>query len=123
MEINTPLMLATEFEFVYPRLYQMSETIVDTIQGIMTSITYPILEEIYRNGPHLYGYGFWEGRSETDICATLTNLPSTSSDGFWKSFPNSIECQNIIRRKLKGFCVGVNLIALPLILLMMCLRC
>jgi hypothetical protein len=37
--------------------------------------TWPI-RTLYLAGPALYGYGFWEGKTHEDICASLTNIPA-----------------------------------------------
>lgn len=62
-------------------------------------LLYLPLYHLYRFGPSLWGWGFWEGREDMDICAELT---STSS-GLW--LRESIPCQDLIARKFQAVMV------------------
>jgi len=48
------------------------------------------LSHLYFFGPAFQGYGFWQGRTATAICAQLT----PSAEEFWQKQP--LECQRII---------------------------
>lgn len=56
---------------------------------------------IYLHGPSLWGYGFWEGASEADICSSVTGV----SSAFWMT--NESMCLEIIERKSDAFLLGI----------------
>jgi len=58
---------------------------------------------IYRHGPSIAGYGFWEGMEAIDICAMLT--PGVESK-WWATQPE--KCLAMIDAKANSFVVGVH---------------
>jgi len=62
------------------------------------------LKRLYFEGPKLYGYGFWKGAAEHDICAALTNHDSN----FWKSHQEA--CKEIIEKDFYSIVVLVETI-------------
>lgn len=62
---------------------------------------YPLLM-LYMHGPTLNGFGFWEGRSLSDICSVLTNVPSLH---WTASRDNVLECASLIDRKFQSLMV------------------
>ena len=55
------------------------------------------LRYVYFHGPVLYGYGFWEGQSHSDICASITGIAASHWDA------NAIICKQRIERKFQAF--------------------
>lgn len=62
---------------------------------------------LYRNGPSIGGFGFWAGKSSSDICATMTHVDSN----FWESsIENMNECELIIIRQFESIVIGFFMI-------------
>lgn len=59
---------------------------------------YP-MERLYRHGPSLYGYGFWRGAPDDEICAWLTRVDTR----FWQQ--NAQKCTQRIRSEIEAFVV------------------
>lgn len=60
------------------------------------------LKRLYFEGPRFYGYGFWKGAAEHDICAALTNHDSN----FWMA--HSDACKEIIEKDFHSIVVLVE---------------
>jgi hypothetical protein len=61
------------------------------------------LEILYRRGPSIAGYGWWEGASDEDICSQLTGVNAE----FWRTGPaSSAMCHELIGRKCDAFIIG-----------------
>lgn len=56
---------------------------------------------IYRKGPRVNGFGFWEGKSNEEICSILTN---TRND-IWLN--NHNDCIEIINRNYDSFVISI----------------
>lgn len=48
----------------------------------------------------LYRYGYWQGAEDSDICANLTNMPSS----FWEV--NRGQCADLITRRVYGLSIS-----------------
>lgn len=48
----------------------------------------------------LYRYGYWQGAKDSDICANLTNMPSS----FWEA--NGEQCADLITRRVYGLSIS-----------------
>ncbi len=59
--------------------------------------TVPLLI-IYFHGPEIYNIGFWNGRSNIDICTRVTNL----TPEFWLNLPD--QCDRVVHDKFITFC-------------------
>ena len=70
--------------------------------GYQTVFIVPI-QKLYFYGPVFLGYGFWEGASNTEICAHVTKY----SQSFWES--NTYDCDEIVNAKFYSFRVMVEL--------------
>ena len=64
-------------------------------------LTYP-LRMLYLHGPRWGRVGFWEGRSEPNICAELTGAPAV----LWQREHG--ECRSMIDRKVAGIAVLIR---------------
>jgi len=69
------------------------------IAHIYTRVVIAPLQRLYFQGPRLFGYGFWKGASQHDICAALTNHNSE----FWAQ--HSDACAQIVRRDFQSHVV------------------
>jgi hypothetical protein len=57
------------------------------------------LRVVFLNGPRVYGVGFWQGRSESDICRELSNgMPDQI---FWEH--NREQCSDNIEDVFRSF--------------------
>jgi hypothetical protein len=82
------------------------------------------LEILYRRGPSLGNWAFWENKSAAEICAALTNVDAS----FWNSSPASwTMCERLIENKTDAFVLGTlgTTLGLTAALLLVCLmlRC
>jgi hypothetical protein len=59
------------------------------------------LRLLYRFGPDLHGFGFWNGQALSDICAQLSQVPAS----FWAR--NAAECQALYERHEFAFLISV----------------
>lgn len=59
--------------------------------------TVPLLI-IYFHGPEIYNMGFWNGRSNVDICTRITNL----TPEFWQTLPD--QCDRLVYDRFISFC-------------------
>lgn len=59
------------------------------------------LKTLYFGGPRLWGWGGWEGISNEEICAQLTQVPA-------KVWENSINCSQLIERKFQTFLISIG---------------
>ena len=66
----------------------------------MNMITNP-LYILYRKGPRMNGFGFWEGKSDAEMCSILTN---TMND-IWLNNPS--DCIEIINRNYGSFVISI----------------
>ena len=64
---------------------------------------------LYRKGPYINGLGFWEGRSNEEICSILTN----TKNEIW--LKNSEECNEIINRNYESFTISIYTLIIILI--------
>lgn len=64
------------------------------------------LKQLYLHGPCFFNFGFWQGRQESQICAEISG-PHVS-ESFW--LINSLECQELIERRVNSFIVNIKLI-------------
>ena len=62
------------------------------------------LRRLYIYGPSFMEYGFWGGRSSSQICQSIT----TYSEAFWQS--NVSACEDIIETKFRAFHITVEII-------------
>lgn len=83
-------------------------------------IFYNILEvplmELYFNGPGLYGYGFWSGKTTQHICAELTGVP----EDHWIN--NTNVCLVLIQRQFEAFLVFIYFIIYILIIYILLIK-
>lgn len=63
------------------------------------------LFKLYMHGPSLWGVGFWEGRSSSEICTLVTG---NGNQVFW--LENVDECRTLIQRKFNSFEMMIKLI-------------
>lgn len=71
----------------------------------LTSITLYFLQVVlinplyylYREGPHLQGFGFWYGQNDSFICAQISKYDPE----FWKEHPE--HCDDLIRRHFNSY--------------------
>lgn len=63
--------------------------------AVYFAFAWPI-RQLYLRGPALFGYGFWEGLDESDVCSRLTGVLSAH----WKQ--HTLECEAVIERKLES---------------------
>lgn len=87
-----------------------------TIFSIIFGFAYNILNDIrkfffvalfrilYLTGPSFGGYGWWEGKSEPDICSALTNVDSQH----WIENPE--KCSKKIDNNVQGWVILVEII-------------
>jgi len=63
---------------------------------------------VYMDGPSLWGYGFWLGRSNADICSALTHVDAS----FWSPGhgANDLKCLQTIFHKVEAFIIFVQLV-------------
>lgn len=59
------------------------------------------LFHLYRNGPSVWGIGFWGGQSYETICSQITSTDAQ----FWAQHVG--ECYGIIQRRFDGFLIMV----------------
>ena len=64
---------------------------------------------LYRKGPYINGLGFWEGRSNEEICSILTN----TKNEIW--LKNSEECNEIINSNYESFTISIYTLIIILI--------
>lgn len=57
---------------------------------------------LYVHGPALAGVGFWSGRDQADICATITTLPRHVFTA------DPMLCETIIHREARALLVTVS---------------
>ncbi|BBI30563.1 hypothetical protein QKT49_gp200 [Acanthamoeba castellanii medusavirus] len=70
---------------------------------IFTALIAQPLYTLYRRGPSIAGYGWWEGASDEDICSRLTGVNAE----FWRAGPaSSAMCSELIDRKFDAFVIG-----------------
>ena len=62
------------------------------------------LRLLYLRGPELAGYGFWEGRSNGEICNQLTGV---SASHWTATAANALDCSSLIERKFGSLLIGV----------------
>jgi hypothetical protein len=76
-------------------------------QGITESFRYVLyypLQTLYLNGPNFGHFGFWNGKSNSDICSQLTNVPSFS----WESsYVLQNECSVLIKKNFNSFYITI----------------
>lgn len=53
---------------------------------------------LYLNGPCIHGFGFWEGKAVSDICAAIAQSTSAS---FWND--NTTTCLEIISKRFLSY--------------------
>ena len=75
------------------------------------------LKILYFNGPSIYGFGFWEGRSGEDICSQLTNVDSA----FWKENPSV--CVDILDKKFGSFALSLGILVYFILLITFTKEC
>ena len=73
-----------------------------TAQHVYHSLIVAPFTRLYRQGPSFYGFGFWRGASDQDICAALTKVEAT----FWQR--NADRCARLIRDDVASYIVLVE---------------
>lgn len=80
----------------------------NTVTDALKPITYYLLEQplrtLYMKGPSIKEYGFWEGRSEVDICIQLH--PNLKQKVWLEKFMQ-IECHELIEQKFQAFYTAI----------------
>ena len=74
------------------------------------------LYTLFRKGPLLNGFGFWGGKSDSEICSVLTNVDSK----IW--IDNSEQCSELIQRHYESFSVSLYTL-LSFFFIMKCFHC
>lgn len=65
---------------------------------------------VYVHGPNIAGFGFWQGRSPEQVCASLT----VSNEDFWRR--NMDECHLIVSRHFASWVVLVEFMVYAVLL-------
>lgn len=67
-------------------------------------IFYYPLQTLYLKGPSYGNFGFWNGKSSSDICSQITNVPSS----LWESSQLlQNECKDLIQKNFNSFYVTI----------------
>jgi hypothetical protein len=77
---------------------------MDTIARIYNSVIIQPLQRLYLFGPEFMQFGFWSGKTPSEICQSVT----TYSESFWLA--NADQCEDIIEKKFLSFRVTVEVI-------------
>ena len=60
------------------------------------------LRKLYFFGPSVLHVGFWGGKTNSEICQSIT----TYSESFWED--NPFQCDQIVEKKFNSFCVTIE---------------
>jgi hypothetical protein len=60
------------------------------------------LRSLYVQSPSFWGLGGWAGKDVADVCAQLTNVPSTH----WET-SGSNECEHLVERRFQSFTASI----------------
>lgn len=60
------------------------------------------LQNLYLNGPEVFGVGFWQGKKTSEICHSVTSY----TEVFWKK--NTDQCAEIVQQKFQSFFITVQ---------------
>ena len=63
------------------------------------------LRMLYLQGPAVYGYGFWQGKTDSHICVNLSD--ANTDPRRWTSNPQ--DCTDLIERRFEAFVTLVQL--------------
>lgn len=62
------------------------------------------LKKLYFGGPLIYGYGFWGGKEQADMCSELTNVEAK----FWLASPGREECSALLEKQFSAFLIAAE---------------
>lgn len=79
-------------------LWGVRETLLTLREGLQSP-----LRTVYRYGPWLHGYGFWNGKRDADICAQLSGV----SAAHWLHEAPTV-CAQLVEDQTVAFIVGCN---------------
>merc|ERR1711966_291987 len=63
------------------------------------------LYTLYINGPSIHSWGFWGARENSDICTSISSVPSD----FWAL--HETDCELLIQSRFQGFYLTVAILA------------
>lgn len=86
----------------------------DTLWGAQDYLIRLPLYKMYRLGPNLNGWGFWENRTDADVCAALTG----TSSAHWETAVSV--CDDLITRKFEAYYIMATTILYVLFSLYLC---
>jgi hypothetical protein len=82
---------------LHTALHSVCTTVTQTISDVWNYVCVEPLYVLFRAGPSIHGVGFWQGKSDSEVCAEMTNTRGQ----FWTE--NSSECQDLIHKRFRSF--------------------
>jgi hypothetical protein len=77
--------------------FALYETVISLFSWLAVTFIENPFGHLYRSGPRFGNYGFWQNRSDSEICSELTNVPADH----WNTFP--YECDELIRKRIHSW--------------------
>lgn len=77
--------------------FTLYETVISLFSWLAVTFIENPFGHLYRSGPRFGNYGFWQNRSDAEICSELTNVPADH----WNTFP--FECDELIRKRIHSW--------------------